>query len=120
MSAARPIFVLHEHDVPRHHFDLRLEENGVLRSWAVPRGLPTDSAHNRLAIPVDDHELDHAAYADATKHIADTGWWELEDRNERRLVFVLHGRTGPRRYALISTATDALLHLVREQPDAEA
>jgi len=111
-----PVFVLHEHDVPRRHFDLRLEEDGVLRSWAVPKGMPTDSAHNRLAIPVDDHELAHATYEDATKHIADAGWWELEDRDERRFVFVLHGRTGARRYALISTGTDALLHLVREQP----
>jgi DNA ligase D-like protein (predicted 3'-phosphoesterase) len=116
MSAARPVFVLHEHDVPRRHFDLRLEENGVLRSWAVPKGMPTDPAHNRLAVPVDDHALDHATYEDATKRIADTGWWELEDRDERRFVFVLHGRSAARRYALITTGTDALLHLVREQP----
>src|SRR6185312_877739 len=51
VSAAHPIFVLHEHDKPRHHYDLRLEEDGVLRSWAVPRGLPTDPARNRLAVP---------------------------------------------------------------------
>jgi DNA polymerase Ligase (LigD) len=115
---ARPVFVLHEHDVPRHHFDLRLEEEGVLRSWAVPKGMPTDSGHNRLAVPVGDHELGHAGYEDATKRIADTGWWELEDRNDRRFVFVLHGRGGSRRYALISTGTDALLHLVHDQPPA--
>ena len=65
------MFVLHEHHRPRHHFDLRLEENGVLRSWAVPKGMPTDPGHNRLAVPVDDHELDHATYEDATKQIAD-------------------------------------------------
>ena len=118
MSVARPVFVLHEHHVPRHHFDLRLEENGVLRSWAVPKGLPTDPRHNRLAIPVDDHELAHATYEDATKRIADAGWWELEDRDERRFVFVLHGRSAARRYALITTDTDGLLHLVREQPSA--
>ncbi len=56
----RPVFVLHEHHRPQHHFDLRLEEGGVLRSWAVPRGLPTDSRHVRLAVPVDDHDLEHA------------------------------------------------------------
>ena len=89
----------------------------MLRCWAVPRGLPTDPARNRLAIPVDDHELEHAAYDDATKRIVDSGWLGLDERDERRFVFVLHGRAGPRRYALISTATDALLHLVREQPD---
>jgi len=48
------------------------------------------------------------------KRIADEGWWELVDRNERRFVFVLHGRSGSHRYALITTATDALLHLVRD------
>jgi DNA ligase D-like protein (predicted 3'-phosphoesterase) len=117
VAAARPVFVLHEHDRPRHHFDLRLEEDGVLRSWAVPKGLPEDPAHNRLAVPVADHEMEHAGYEDATKRIADSGWWELEDRDERRFVFVLHGRTAARRYALISTGTDALLHLVRDQPE---
>lgn len=112
----RPVFVLHEHDRPRHHFDLRLEEAGVLRSWAVPKGLPGDSSDNRLALPVDDHDLEHATYEDDTKRIADTGWWELESRDDRRIVFVLHGRHGARRYALIDTGEQALLHLTRTQP----
>lgn len=110
--------MLHEHQRPRHHFDLRLEEDGVLRSWAVPKGLPTRPGADRLAVPVDDHDLDHATYEDATKSIADTGWWELEDRDERRFVFVLHGRGGAHRYALISTGQGALLHLLKDQPDA--
>jgi DNA ligase D-like protein (predicted 3'-phosphoesterase) len=118
VTVARPVFVLHEHDLPRHHFDLRLEEDGVLRSWAVPKGLPTDPAHNRLAVPVADHELEHATYEDASKRIADAGWWELEKRDRRHFVFILHGRERSRRYSLVSTGTDALLHLVREQPDA--
>ena len=111
--------MLHEHQRPRHHFDLRLEEDGVLRSWAVPKGLPTRPGADRLAVPVDDHDLDHATYEDATKSIADTGWWELEDRDERRFVFVLHGRGGARRYALISTGQGSLLHLVKDRPDAD-
>ena len=45
-------FVLHDHRRPRRHADLRLEENGVLRSWAVPRGLPQDPRQNRLAVHV--------------------------------------------------------------------
>ena len=110
------MFVLHEHHKPTHHFDLRLEEDGVLRSWAVPRGLPTNAGKDRLAVPVDDHALEHATYEDATKSIADTGWWELEDRNERRTVFVLHGRGSPRRYALVTTGQGALLHLLKNQP----
>lgn len=112
----RPVFVLHEHHRPQHHFDLRLEEDGVLRSWAVPRGLPTAPTKDRLAVPVADHDLDHATYEDDTKSISDTGWWELEDRNERRTVFVLHGRRTSRRYALVSTERGALLHLVKDQP----
>ena len=118
MAERRPVFVLHDHRKPRPHYDLRLEEGGVLRSWAVPKGLPTDSRRDRLAVAVDDHDLGHASYTDATKSIADTGWWELEDRTEKRFVFVLHGRTGARRYALIDTGSDWLLHLTKQQPAA--
>lgn len=116
MSAERPVFVLHEHDQPRHHFDLRLEEGGVLRSWAVPKGMPTHTRQDRLAVAVADHDLGHASYVDEAKRIADDGWWELGDRNERRFVFVLHGQDAVRRYALIDTGSDWLLHLTRDQP----
>ena len=113
----RPVFVLHEHRKPRLHWDLRLEEGGVLRSWAVPKGLPTSPRQDRLAIAVPDHDLDHATYTDADKDVADTGWWELEDRTGKRTKFLLHGRGGTRRYALIDTGADWLLHLTRDQPD---
>lgn len=113
---AGPAFVLHDHRVPRPHVDLRLEEDGVLRSWAVPKGLPTTSSENRLAVAVPDHDLEHLDYVDQDKSIADTGWWEEHDRNERRLVFSLHGRDGSARYALIRTGEGWLLHLTREQP----
>jgi DNA polymerase Ligase (LigD) len=88
----------------------------VLRSWAVPRGLPDSSQHDRLAVPVDDHELEHLTYEDADKSIADIGWWELVDRNERRFVFRLHGRGGVQQFALIDTGDDWLIHLTRDQP----
>lgn len=121
--AQRPAFVLHDHRLPRPHHDLRLEEAGVLRSWALPRGLPTHPRGNRLAIAVPDHDLDHLTYTDADKSVADTGWWELEDRDERRTVFVLHGRAAARRYALIRTGAvgteqekNLLLHLTKDQP----
>jgi DNA ligase D-like protein (predicted 3'-phosphoesterase) len=110
--------VQHEHHKPRHHFDLRLEEDGVLRSWAVPRGLPTDSTHDRLAVQVPDHGLDHLRYEDADKSIADIGWWEDEGRTKRRLLFTLHGREGSVRYALIRTDQDWLLHRTKKQPTA--
>jgi DNA ligase D-like protein (predicted 3'-phosphoesterase) len=113
--AHRPSFVLHDHRKPTPHFDLRLEERGVLRSWAVPKGLPTDPSRNRLAIAVPDHALGHLTYTDADKSIADIGWWEEHERDERRMVFTLHGRTASRRYALIKTRSDWLLHLVKDQ-----
>jgi DNA ligase D-like protein (predicted 3'-phosphoesterase) len=116
----RPAFVLHEHWRPRHHFDLRLEENGVLRSWAVPRGLPPDSGADRLAVAVPDHAFDHLTYEDETKKIADTGWWEEHDRTAKRILFTLHGRAGAVRYALIRTARDWLLHRTRDQPSDSA
>ncbi len=88
----------------------------MLRSWAVPRGLPTTVRQNRLAIAVPDHAMDHLGYTDADKSIADTGWWQEESRDDRRIVFVLHGREGDRRYALIDTGDGWLLHLTKEQP----
>jgi DNA ligase D-like protein (predicted 3'-phosphoesterase) len=116
VSGQRPAFVLHEHQRPRHHFDLRLEEGGVLRSWALPRGLPQQPGDNRLAVEVPDHDLDHLTYEDADKSVADTGWWEEHDRSERRMLFTLHGRTQARRYALIRTDRDWLLRRTKEQP----
>lgn len=113
-----PSFVLHDHRKPRPHFDLRLEEGGVLRSWAVPRGLPETSGQNRLAVAVPDHDLDHLTYEDADKSIADIGWWEEVSRTDKRLVFVLHGHRGDVRYALIHTDRDWLVHRTKEQPAA--
>lgn len=115
---SRPTFVLHEHHKPRHHFDLRLEQEGVLRSWALPKGLPTESSQDRLAVAVPDHDLDHLRYEDADKQVADIGWWEDEDTNDRRTLLVLHGRSSSVRYALIHTNQDWLLHKTKQQPDA--
>jgi DNA ligase D-like protein (predicted 3'-phosphoesterase) len=112
-----PSFVLHDHRKPRPHFDLRLEQDGVLKSWAVPRGLPTEPGDKRLAVAVPDHALDHLTYTDDTKFIADIGWWHEDDRNDKRFVFTLHGRGEPRRYVLIHTDNQNwLLHLTKEQP----
>lgn len=118
LDAERPAFVLHEHQRPQHHFDLRLEEDGVLRSWALPKGLPVTPKENRLAVQVDDHDLEHLTYTDADKSIADIGWWEEHDRNERRMVFTLHGERTAIRYALIQTAKGWLLHRIKDQDAA--
>jgi hypothetical protein len=65
---------------------------------------------------VPDHDLDHLTYTDEHKSIADIGTWREEDRNDRRFVFILRGRTGNRRYALIKTDSDWLVHLTKDQP----
>ena len=109
-------FVLNDHRRPRPHFDLRLEQDGTLKCWAVPRGLPDDPARNRLAVPVADHGLEHLTYTDAEKSIVDSGTWELEDAGERRFVFVLRGRHGAHRYALIRTGAGWLIHRTKDQP----
>ena len=82
-------WVLHDHRVPRPHFDLRLELDGVLVSWAVPRGLPSDVGRNRLAVAVPDHAIEHLDYVDEHKFIADTGLFELVERTPEKLVFTL-------------------------------
>ena len=115
VSHDRPVFVLHEHHRPRYHFDLRLEEGGVLRSWAVPSGLPDSPADDRLAVEVADHELEHATYTDADKSIADTAGGRSTTATTAGSCHAAR-RASARRYALIRTDRDWLLHLTKEQP----
>jgi DNA ligase D-like protein (predicted 3'-phosphoesterase) len=96
------LFVVQEHQATAHHFDLRLEVDGVMRSWAVPKGPSLDPAAKRLAVQVEDHDLAHntyeGAHGDHGVIVWDRGtyeqggrvpWPEALDRGHA--VFVLHG-----------------------------
>lgn len=70
------IFVVQRHQASTLHYDLRLEVDGVLASWAVPKGPSMDPHDKRLAVQVDDHELAHATYESDTVEIWDSGTYD--------------------------------------------
>ena len=96
------VFVVQEHQATAHHYDLRLEVDGVMRSWAVPKGPSLDPAAKRLAVEVEDHALSHndfeGALGDGGVIVWDRGSYEQGGRvpwpeaiERGHAVFVLHG-----------------------------
>ena len=104
------MFVIQEHHASHLHWDLRLEIDGVLKSWAVPKEPPTDKGVRRLAIQVEDHPVGYASfegtipegmYGAGTVSIWDKGEFFLEERNDNKLTFELKGKKMNGKFALI-------------------
>jgi len=112
------VFVVQEHQATAHHYDLRLEVDGVMKSWAVPKGPSLDPAAKRLAVQVDDHGMDHNEFegglGDGGVIVWDRGTYEQGGRvawpealERGHAVFVLHGEKLQGGFALQRTRSGA-------------
>ena len=105
-------FVVQEHHARRLHWDFRLERDGVLVSWAVPKGVPADPKKNHLAVHVEDHPLDYISFGGdipagnyGAGHVSiwDNGTYDTEKWSDREVMVVLHGKRVQGRYVLFRT-----------------
>jgi len=104
-------FVIQKHQATHLHYDFRLEMDGVLKSWAVPKEPPTAPGVRRLAVQVEDHALDYidfegtipeGTYGAGTVEIWDSGTYTLKTRTEKKIEFTLHGTRLRGDYALVN------------------
>ena len=142
-SGGDPIFVIQEHHARALHWDFRLEHDGVLVSWAVPKSPPTDPKANRLAVQTEDHPMEYATfeggiprgeYGGGAVTIWDSGTYRLHKwREGKEVIVTLHGRPDGglgqvRKYALIHTGggkgakgpkadRNWLMHLMETDPE---
>jgi bifunctional non-homologous end joining protein LigD len=120
-------FVVHEHHASSLHWDLRLERNGVLASWALPKGLPVTPTENRLAVQVEDHPLEYGSfsgtipageYGAGTVSIWDRGTYVCEKWREREIMVVLHGERVTGRFVLFPTqGRNWMIHRMDAPPE---
>jgi bifunctional non-homologous end joining protein LigD len=111
-----PIFVVQRHDARRLHYDFRLERNGALASWAVPKGIPLEPGQRALAVHVEDHPLEYATFAGEIPkgqygaglvEIWDNGTYELvEEKRDGGLTVRLHGNRLEGTWTLVPAKLD--------------
>ena len=108
----KPRFVVQEHHARRLHWDLRLEHDGVLWSWAVPKGIPLLNKPNHLAVRTEDHPLEYLTfhgdipkgqYGAGSMTIWDSGTYEAEKLRDDEVIVTLHGERVDGKYALFQT-----------------
>jgi bifunctional non-homologous end joining protein LigD len=108
-------FVVHEHHARRLHWDLRLERDGALASWALPKGVPQDPKENRLAVRTEDHPLEYlefkgeipkGQYGAGTIEIWDRGTYEAEKFRDDEVIATFAGERVKGRYAIFQTDGD--------------
>jgi bifunctional non-homologous end joining protein LigD len=113
-------FVVQEHNARRLHWDLRLEHDGTLKSWALPRGVPEHPAENRLAVRTEDHPLEYldfegdipkGEYGAGTMRVWDRGTFEAEKFRDNEVIATFQGERLRGRYALFQTREqDWMIH----------
>ncbi len=103
-------YVIQKHDATHLHYDMRLEINGVLKSWAIPKTPPTEKGIKRLAVQTEDHAIEYAtfegiipegSYGAGSVEVWDKGTLEIEEREKDKLVIRIYGNKLEGRYCLI-------------------
>ena len=111
-SSKKLIYLIHEHHATHLHWDLRLEMEGVLKSWAVPKTPSANTKIKRLAIQVEDHPISYATfkgiipegnYGAGEVKIWDTGKYELIEKTSSKIIIDINGKKLKGKYALIKT-----------------
>ena len=110
-------FVIQEHSARSMHWDLRLEHEGTLASWAIPKGIPADPKRNNLAVRTEDHPLEYldfhgeipaGHYGAGTMRIFDRGTYELHKWRDKEVMVTFHGERVRGKYVLFKTGEQEL------------
>jgi len=111
----KPIYCIQKHSATHLHYDLRLEMNGVLRSWAVPKEPSGDESVKRLAVAVADHEIGYekfegtipeGQYGAGKVEIWDEGYYEALENTNNKIIFNIYGKRLKGIYCLIKLKPD--------------